>query len=1417
MALGTLGVLAQVATVNFSNGVFGTTRLVYDLAGQPLVGTNYLAQLYLDTPTGLISINGDGTGRFKGFIRPGTWAGGARNLPGIAYGQPVQLEVRIWDRELYGSYEAAATAGGITGTSGLFSYTYAPGFPPSPSDDWLKNLTSIRLVDQPEPPPLIDSIHVSNRQEGAALTVEPNLTGGTPPLSYLWQLPDGAQVTTRTLELGGAGLRPGLIDFNLTVTDAGGRVTPATPFRIEVANRAPEVRTAVATGALEGERVAVTATADYAWPPSAVRARWTLPDGRTADGLQTLLPLLSPGHYNVQLQVSELGLVSLYDNLDSIGGSPTYHAATEETGDELIFARTNQVIHEISIYYFADLSALTPVERAQASGRLRLYRNDGPAYPGSKSLTPGTLLYESPAFGLNSGFFLQRFTEVNVPAPDRLTWTVVWSNLPQITGKLAGLVVGDVKANPAPGNAGFSYNDFWVKHGGQWGLFHLGNFKPVANFASRATAVGSEVAAISLSVPVPVEVTNVPPVLTTVATPAGLVVGQAGEFRAAATDVGPEPLRYHWTWGDGATADGAEATHAYAAVGRFTGRVVVSDPYGGEAARDFTVDSTAERRPLGFVGTPPVGAVQDQDYFATIAVNPPGVGQTIRLTPVTLPAWLHWTEVSATEGRLQGRPGNADVGLHAVVIAATDGLATERLEFTVAVRNVNDAPSLTAPLSVNVAARTGVSGLVVTLADPDAGDALSLTVASGDPALLPPDLLVLGGSGRARTLAILPTSGAGGTIPVTLTVSDGQLSAQATLTVILAPAVEYPVTVATTPGGTVTLSPAADRYAEGFQVLATAVPKAGWELRRWLGLPGGPVLADDLDLLWPVTAPTVFSGEFADIAAPLVRWESPAPGLTANQVVTLVGQVSDNDRVATVRLRRPGVPVQELTLTDGRYQVAGVRLDSGENTFTVEAVDASGNATTNQTVLVWEAGSVLVVGDAPDTREGHTVTFPVQLQSQQPLSGLTFNLHYDDYVPFLGDARFEASGLLPGALLTFNTNTPGVVQVTLAAAGEAIPAGRHDLGTLKFRVRSLLSKIGLQAFVDPELLEVSNELGDPVPGVDGISGSTRLLPRRVTADLNGNDRLDIGDAGLLQRLVVGLDPKRSWDTALSDLNLNGNLDSGDVVRVMRVVIGLDPQPVRRTMGAPWPPVRSGGPRLAGLDPGWLELTPGTISTPRGEIFEAQVRVKQPVADFRGLSFELVYPAQFLGLISPNGYAVGPVFPAGATPYWSSQPELGRLRFAVMSETNRTLGEGVLATFRFRVGMTVPANWQGEFGLRRVESTVDGYGLDASEVAPGSVALAGEVLVPIVKRVQVNEGGALQFDVLANPGAVLVLEGTADLGLGAAGWRPLVTQVHDQLPLFVPPPAAGSGSPPVQFFRVRTEAPALLAEPTGGGR
>ena len=66
---------------------------------------------------------------------------------------------------------------------------------------------------------------------------------------------------------------------------------------------------------------------------------------------------------------------------------------------------------------------------------------------------------------------------------------------------------------------------------------------------------------------------------------------------------------------------------------------------------------------------------------------------------------------------------------------------------------------------------------------------------------------------------------------------------------------------------------------------------------------------------------------------------------------------------------------------------------------------------------------------------------------------LPFKLIYNP--TFMGEPVFEWSSLFGLSINSINTDTPGEVMATFAFAGQAVPAGIQQVGSLKLRVRSM--------------------------------------------------------------------------------------------------------------------------------------------------------------------------------------------------------------------------------------------------------------------------------------------------------------------------------------------------------------------------
>ena len=154
-------------------------------------------------------------------------------------------------------------------------------------------------------------------------------------------------------------------------------------------------------------------------------------------------------------------------------------------------------------------------------------------------------------------------------------------------------------------------------------------------------------------------------------------------------------------------------------------------------------------------------------YTYAVQTDDVDAGDTRAITAPTKPAWLTLTDHGDGAATLSGTPGNDHVGSHAVTLQVEDaGGYTDTQTFTVAVANVNDAPTFTS--TPPVAATVDVSyTYAVQTDDVDAGDTRTIT-APAKPAWL---TLTDHGDGAA-TLSGAPAAADIGDHPVTLQVED---------------------------------------------------------------------------------------------------------------------------------------------------------------------------------------------------------------------------------------------------------------------------------------------------------------------------------------------------------------------------------------------------------------------------------------------------------------------------------------------------------------------------------------------------------------------------------------------------------------------------------------------------------------------
>jgi len=170
---------------------------------------------------------------------------------------------------------------------------------------------------------------------------------------------------------------------------------------------------------------------------------------------------------------TQAGIV--YDNSTTPLGE--YYQSVNEYGDQIALdsASTDRVITSFDFEYYLSHSA-SGNEKAE----LRIYSNATPNSANPSAI--GTLVYDSGAFSIASGYNQFDVTGLALPVTTDLTWTV------QFTGVESGEQAGLLWYNPP--TVGSSLDDFWEKQGGVWTLKRLSpNGGPIANFGAQISAI----------------------------------------------------------------------------------------------------------------------------------------------------------------------------------------------------------------------------------------------------------------------------------------------------------------------------------------------------------------------------------------------------------------------------------------------------------------------------------------------------------------------------------------------------------------------------------------------------------------------------------------------------------------------------------------------------------------------------------------------------------------------------------------------------------------------------------------------------------------------------------------------------------------------------------------------------------------
>lgn len=318
---------------------------------------------------------------------------------------------------------------------------------------------------------------------------------------------------------------------------------------------------------------------------------------------------------------------------------------------------------------------------------------------------------------------------------------------------------------------------------------------------------------------------------------------------------------------------------------------------------------------------------------AAIVLGGSGANRTVTITPV-----------GAASGRAT------------ITLSVSDGTLTTSTSFVVQVAAVNDAPTISGIGNQTIAEDGATGALPFTVADQEtAASNLAVTATSSNRTLVPESSILLGGSGASRTVMLMPVAGATGSAMITLTVSDGSLTASTSFALAVEPA---PVAPTITSGASTTFTIGVPCE---FTVTAMGTPEPAFSatgLPAWLTLDSAtgrlsgtaPVGTGGMQLNLLITA----SNDSAIDATQVFTLDVQAPpAITAPLIIsTVAGQAGASGHT-------------DATGTSARFnQPTGVAIDDAGNIYLADTDNNVIRKVTAAGVVTTVAGQVGTAGRA---------------------------------------------------------------------------------------------------------------------------------------------------------------------------------------------------------------------------------------------------------------------------------------------------------------------------------------------------------------------------------------------------------------------------------------------------------------------
>jgi hypothetical protein len=123
-------------------------------------------------------------------------------------------------------------------------------------------------------------------------------------------------------------------------------------------------------------------------------------------------------------------------------------------------------------------------------------------------------------------------------------------------------------------------------------------------------------------------------------------------------------------------------------------------------------------------------------------------------------------------------PAPNQSGTATITVSVSDGQLSASSSFVLTVNAVNDSPTIANIADRAIDQNTATGPVSFTVGDVEtAAGSLALSAGSSNPTLVPVQNIVFGGSGSSRTVNVTPATNQTGTATISITVSDGALTA----------------------------------------------------------------------------------------------------------------------------------------------------------------------------------------------------------------------------------------------------------------------------------------------------------------------------------------------------------------------------------------------------------------------------------------------------------------------------------------------------------------------------------------------------------------------------------------------------------------------------------------------------------------